>query len=85
MQEVPVDALIRGSPAAVTVATLSTFMPVSSATRSVASSIRSSWMMALRWSVEPACERSSSAWSAATSSSVSYMSRIVPRARDTPA
>ncbi len=43
----PSSALIRGSPRAVTVATVSTFMPVSSATRSAAVSTRS-WLMMLR-------------------------------------
>ena len=44
----PSSALMRGSPPAVTVATLSTFMPVSRATRSAADNIRSSWMMDLQ-------------------------------------
>ena len=46
MQEVPVDRADRGARrGAVTVARLSTFMPVSRATRSRAESTRSPWMM----------------------------------------
>ncbi len=44
----PSRALMRGSPRAVTVATDSTFMPVSSATSCSAVSVRSSLMMPRR-------------------------------------
>jgi hypothetical protein len=69
----PSSALIRGSPPAVTVATVSTRIPVSSATRSRAVSARSSLMMLRRWMVADAREASSSSCKAAISSGVSSM------------
>ena len=67
----PSIALIRGSPCAVTVATVSTFMPVSSATRSAAVRTRSWLMMLRRCSVDDDSERSISSCRAAVSAAVS--------------
>ena len=67
----PSRALMRGSPDAVTVATASTFMPVSRATSCSAVRVRSSSMMLRRCPVALACEASSRACRTAVSSDVS--------------
>lgn len=67
----PSSALIRGSPRAVVVATVMTFMPVKRATRSVAVSAVSAPTIERRCSVESACEASSRRCSALISSGVS--------------
>src|SRR4051812_28585869 len=72
----PSRALTRGSPRAVTVAKLSTRIPVIRPAISRALSVRSSSMMLRRWSLAPAWERSSSACRSASSSSVSFIGPV---------
>src|SRR5262249_39145524 len=78
----PSTALTRGSPRAVTVARLSTHMPLRSATSCSADSRRSSCMMLVRWSDARAELASRSSGRADSSAGVSSMDASLPSLSD---